>query len=48
MSTTTKTYDTTYKKKVEVDRDRFFPGKLPKGSSSAAVVELSAIGVTGH
>ena len=31
MSTTTKTYDTTYKKKVEVDRDRYLPRQTPKG-----------------
>src|SRR6516164_8386706 len=31
MSTTTKTYDTTYKKKVEVDRDRYLPRQTPRG-----------------
>src|SRR5580765_74925 len=31
MSTTTKTYDTTYKKKVEVDRDRYLPRQTLKG-----------------
>ncbi len=32
MSTTTKTYDTTYKKKVEVDRDRYLPRQTLKGT----------------
>jgi hypothetical protein len=31
MSTTTKTYDTTYKKKVELDRDCYLPRQTPKG-----------------
>jgi hypothetical protein len=31
MSTTTKRYDTTYKKKVEVDRDSYLPRQTPKG-----------------
>jgi hypothetical protein len=31
MSTTTKRYDTTYKKKVQVDRDSYLPRQAPKG-----------------
>ena len=48
MSTTTKRYDTTYKKKVEVDRDSYLPRQTPKGIIQCTGSGRSTLSATGH
>jgi len=48
MSATTKTMTPRTRKKLKSMEIVIFPGKLPKGLSSAPAAGLSTLGATGH